>query len=41
MASIYGPVSATGWHLRLDYTVSQDAANNRSALALTLSLIHI
>ena len=36
MASIYGPVSATGWHLRLDYTVSQDAANNRSALALTL-----
>ena len=36
MASIYGPVSATGWQLRLDYTVSQDAANNRSALALTL-----
>ena len=27
MASIYGPVSATGWQLRLDYTVSQDAAN--------------
>ena len=36
MASIYGPVSATGWQLRLDYTVSQNAANNRSALALTL-----
>ena len=36
MASIYGAVSATGWRLRLDYTVSQDAANNRSTLALTL-----
>lgn len=36
MASIYGAVSATGWQLRLDYTVSQDAANNRSTLALTL-----
>ena len=36
MASIYGAVSATGWPLRLDYTVSQDAAYNRSALALTL-----
>ena len=36
MASIYGAVSATGWQLRLDYTVSQDAANNRSVLALTL-----
>ena len=36
MASIYGAVSATGWRLRLDYTVSQDAAANRSTLALAL-----
>ena len=36
MASIYGAVSATGWRLRLDYTVSQDAAENRSTLALAL-----
>lgn len=36
MASIYGAVSATGWQLRLDYTVSQDAAENRSTLALAL-----
>lgn len=36
MASIYGAMSATGWRLRLDYTVSQDAAANRSTLALAL-----
>ena len=36
MASIYGAVSATGWRLRLDYTVSQDAAENRATLALAL-----
>ena len=36
MASIYGAVSATGWRLRLDYTVSQDAAENRSTLVLAL-----
>lgn len=36
MASIYGAVSATGWRLRLDYTVSQDPAENRSTLALAL-----
>ena len=36
MASIYGAVSATGWRLRLDYTVSQNAAENRSTLALAL-----
>ena len=36
MASIYGPVSATGWQLRLDYSVSQDGAANQSVLSLTL-----
>ena len=36
MASIYGPVSATGWQLRLDYSVSQSIADNKSTLALTL-----
>lgn len=36
MASIYGPVSATGWQLRLDYSVSQSIADNKSTLSLTL-----
>lgn len=36
MASIYGPVSATGWQLRLDYSVSQSIADNKSTLAITL-----
>lgn len=36
MASIYGAVSATGWRLRLDYTVTQSVENNTSALALEL-----
>lgn len=36
MASIYGPVSSTGWQLRLDYSVSQSIADNKSTLSLTL-----
>lgn len=36
MASIYGAVSATGWRLRLDYSVSQSAEENESRLSLTL-----
>lgn len=36
MASIYGAVSATGWQLRLDYSVSQETEKNRSLLSLTL-----
>lgn len=36
MASIYGPVSATGWRLRLDYDVSQNREENRSVLSLVL-----
>ncbi|MBE6990206.1 MAG: hypothetical protein E7426_05625 [Ruminococcaceae bacterium] len=35
MASIYG-TAVNGWQLRLDYTVSQDAAAGTSALAVTL-----
>ena len=36
MASIYGSKSSTGWQLRLDYSVSQSIADNKSTLALTL-----
>lgn len=36
MASIYGAKSSTGWQLRLDYSVSQSIADNKSTLALTL-----
>lgn len=36
MASIYGPKSSTGWQLRLDYSMSQSIADNKSTLALTL-----
>jgi hypothetical protein len=36
MASIYGPKSSTSWQLRLDYSVSQSIADNKSTLALTL-----
>ena len=36
MASIYGPVSAPGWQLRLDYSVSQSIADNKSTLSLSL-----
>ena len=36
MASIYGPVSSTSWQLRLDYSVSQSIADNKSTLSLTL-----
>lgn len=36
MASIYGAKSSTGWQLRLDYSVSQSIADNKSTLSLTL-----
>lgn len=36
MASIYGAKSSTGWQLRIDYSVSQSIADNKSTLALTL-----
>lgn len=36
MASIYGAKSSTGWQLRLDYSISQSIADNKSTLALTL-----
>lgn len=36
MASIYGSKSSTGWQLRLDYSVSQSIADNKSTLSLTL-----
>ena len=36
MASIYGSKSSTGWQLRIDYSVSQSIADNKSTLALTL-----
>jgi hypothetical protein len=36
MASIYGAKSSTGWQLRLDYSVSQSIADNKSTLDLTL-----
>ena len=35
-ASIYGAKSSTGWQLRLDYSVSQSIADNKSTLSLTL-----
>ena len=36
MASIYGAKSSTGWQLRLDYSVSQSIADNKSTLSLML-----
>lgn len=36
MASIYGAKSSTGWQLRIDYSVIQSIADNKSTLALTL-----
>ncbi len=36
MASIYGAKSSTGWQLRLDYSVFQSIADNKSTLSLTL-----
>ena len=36
MASIYSSKSTYGWQLRLDYTVSQSVANNKSTLSLAL-----
>ncbi|MBQ7485442.1 MAG: hypothetical protein IJT78_02325 [Oscillospiraceae bacterium] len=38
MATIYGAVSATGWRLRLDYTVTQSVAENTSDVAMELSV---
>lgn len=36
MASIYSSKSTYGWQLRLDYTVSQDVAGNKSTIAIDL-----
>lgn len=34
--TLYGAASATGWKLRIDYTVSADTAANRSAVTANL-----